>query len=278
MAVTARQAVAAGRRHDAGLRLWSDKWTSRAKQTTIDAMAVAFLRLTESGGQPGPETAASESLKRSVPLLLVSDTLDPRLGIQTTVLIVKPPSDGPQVPIWLAEEWDLSVTFSVSAYVIAGNRDAVPAESIIDKYIADIREQIGSAAAPLFFYDPSIDAVPEDLLRILTELAHEMTPLETFNLPLFVEAAGGEQQVERLIARALIARGGESDSVLENFALETRGVLEGVTENWSFDPAVSWLRSRNAFLNGARPIDVLVLESSRPVVDAAYGGTWGLFG
>jgi uncharacterized protein (DUF2384 family) len=241
-------------------------------------MAVAFLRLTEPAGESGPETAASEALKRSAPLLLVTDTIDDHPGIHTAVLIVKPPSDGPQLPIWLSDEWNNRTMFRVAAYVVAGTRDAVPVQSLLDKYVADIREQIGSSAAPLFFYDPSTDEIPNDLRVILTDLTREMTPLETLDLPVFIEAAGGEQRAETLINRAIEARGGDAESALETFALETRGVLEGTTDNWSFDSAVSWLRSPNAFLNGARPIDVLALEGSRSVVDAAYGATWSLFG
>jgi Protein of unknown function (DUF2384) len=240
-------------------------------------MAVAFLRLTEPAGHPGPETAASEALKRSAPLLLVSDTLDEHLGIHTAILIFRPTWDGPQLPIWQSDEWNNRTQFRVAAYVVARNRDAVPVpQSLLDKYLADIREQIGSTAAPLFFYDPSTDEIPNDLRVILTDLTQEMSTLEIFSLPLFIQAAGGEQRAETLIDRAIKRRGG--DAALENFALETRAVLEGATENWSFDSAVSWLRSPNAFLNGSRPIDVLALEGSRPVVDAAFASTWSLFG
>jgi hypothetical protein len=241
-------------------------------------MAVAFLKLTEPAGQTGPETAAAESLKRGAPLLLVSDSLESFGGIDTAILIMKFPSDGPQLHIWLSDEWDQRRMFRVAAYVVAGRREAMPLQPVLDKYLADIRQQIGSSAAPLFVYDPFSEEIPRDLRTILTDLTQEMTPLETFALPLFIEAAGGEQRVAALIDRALAVRGGDRDSALETFALETRGVLEGATETWSFSSAVSWLRSSNTFLNGARPIDVLALEGSRSVVDAAYAAAWSVFG
>ena len=242
-------------------------------------MAVAFLRLTEPAGYSGPETAASEALKRSAPLLLVSDTLDQHWGIDTAILIFKPPSDGRQVPIWMLDEWNNEAQFRVAAYVVAARQDsAVSSQRLVDKALADIRRQIGSVAAPLFYYDPSTDEIPNDLRVILTDLTNEMSTLETLSLPLFIQAAGGEQRAATLIDKAIKQRGGDAESARETFALETRGVLEAVTQNWSFDSAVSWLRSPNSFLNGSRPIDVLTLEGSRSVVDAAYASTWSLFG
>jgi hypothetical protein len=78
---------------------------------------------------------------------------------------MKPPSDGPQLPIWLADEWNNRRMFRVAAYVVAGRRDAMPVQSLLDKYLADIREQIGSSAAPLFLYDPSPYPIDLDRFR-----------------------------------------------------------------------------------------------------------------
>lgn len=177
-----------------------------------------------------------------------------------------------------SREWDHTTRFSVAAIVVAGRRDAVPTRSLLDKYIAELRGQLASSSTPLFFYDPSTDQIPRDLREILIDLTHDMPTLETLSLPLFIQAAGGEQRAQVLINRAIKQRGGDEQSALETFAMETRGVLESATENWSFDSAVDWLRSPNAFLNGARPIDVLIMDGSRPVVDAAYATTWSLFG
>ncbi|WP_404473440.1 antitoxin Xre/MbcA/ParS toxin-binding domain-containing protein [Microbacterium aerolatum] len=47
---------------------------------------------------------------------------------------------------------------------------------------------------------------------------------------------------------------------------------------WSDDETVSaWLNGRNAFLDGARPIDVIALEGSGPVIDALDQETAGVF-
>ncbi|OBA80105.1 hypothetical protein A9W99_18580 [Mycobacterium sp. 1164966.3] len=247
-------------------------------KTSIGIMAVAFLRLTETVGESGPETAVSDALKRSAPLLLVTDDLDARYPIQTAILIIRPPSDEPQLPVWHRDDWDDATHFSVAAIVVAGRRDTFSTQFLLDKYIAELRGQMASSSTPLFFYDPSLDPVPVDLREILIGLTHDMSPLETLSLPLFIQAAGGEHRAQVVIDSAIKQRGGDEQSALETFAMETRGVLEGATENWSFDSAVDWLRSPNAFLNGARPIDVLVMEGSRTVVDAAYATTWSLFG
>lgn len=47
---------------------------------------------------------------------------------------------------------------------------------------------------------------------------------------------------------------------------------------WSDDATVSsWLNGRNAFLDGARPVDVIALQGSGPVIDALDQETAGVF-
>lgn len=47
---------------------------------------------------------------------------------------------------------------------------------------------------------------------------------------------------------------------------------------WGDDATVSsWLNGRNAFLDGARPIDVVALQGSGPVIDALDQETAGVF-
>lgn len=240
-------------------------------------MAVAFLRLTEPVGETGPETAVYEALTRSAPLLLVTDRLDPTRGVDRAIVILKPPSDEPQHPIWQRDDWNTATQFHVVAFVVAGQRNSTASEALLDKYISQIREQIGTVPFPIFFYDPATQEIPDELTQLLTGLAHQMAVTESLSLPLFVQAAGGVDRADFLVDRALARRGGDRVNALEQFAMETRGVLESVTEAWSFEAAVDWLRSPNSYLEGARPIDVLTLEGSRAVVDAAHATAWSLF-
>lgn len=47
---------------------------------------------------------------------------------------------------------------------------------------------------------------------------------------------------------------------------------------WGDDDTVnSWLTGRNAFLDGARPVDVIAMQGSRPVIDALDQETAGAF-
>lgn len=244
----------------------------------MERMAVAFLRLTEPAGVDGPETAASEALKRRHPLLLVLDALDHNYDIQSSFLIVEPPSDAPQLPVWLTDEWDAVVQFGVAAIIVAGARDSYGEQALLDKYISELWHQIANSHIPIFYYDPLGNEIPAGLNGLLTDYEENSSTLETLSLPLFLQAAGGELKASMLVDQAVTRRQGDEQTALETFAAEARGVLSGVTEFWSFDAAISWLTSPNALLNGSRPMEVLVLQGSGPVVDASYATQWGLIG
>lgn len=44
---------------------------------------------------------------------------------------------------------------------------------------------------------------------------------------------------------------------------------------WGAAAAATWLESANSFLDGARPIDVLLISGSAPVLEALDAETWG---
>lgn len=94
----------------------------------------------------------------------------------------------------------------------------------------------------------------------------------------FLQAAGGPESAARLLgipAHQLAELTGDSLP-----AQRLRGIIRVVgsaAEIWDERIVATWLRSPNGFLNGSRPIDVLVLEGPVEVLgalDATAGGTF----
>lgn len=57
--------------------------------------------------------------------------------------------------------------------------------------------------------------------------------------------------------------------------IDLEHVLARVRLVWSGESAVTWLESANAYLGGARPIDVLRLQGPGPVLEALDAASWG---
>lgn len=57
--------------------------------------------------------------------------------------------------------------------------------------------------------------------------------------------------------------------------IDLEHVLARVRLVWSGKSAVIWLESANAYLGGARPIDVLRLQGPGPVLEALDAASWG---
>jgi hypothetical protein len=57
--------------------------------------------------------------------------------------------------------------------------------------------------------------------------------------------------------------------------IEVEHVLARVRLVWAEPAATTWMVSANAYLEGARPIDVLTVHGPGPVLDALDAGAWG---
>jgi Protein of unknown function (DUF2384) len=243
-------------------------------------MAVGFLQ-PSLGGYNEQELAVSNALKRSAPLLLVNDSFFQTADVQRIILFVYPRRDYPMALVHDDVFRDEAPLFA--AIVVVDGRTSLSDELLDSNILPRIRENMelradASVPLPIFYFDQTADSrVPEPLREMLKQLADEMPPIETLSLPLFIEAAGGEQRANTLVDTAVERRFSGEESGRENFAVEARSALKAATEVWSMDSAISWLRSANAFLSGSRPIDLLTLEGPRRVADAAWAAAWGAF-
>lgn len=72
------------------------------------------------------------------------------------------------------------------------------------------------------------------------------------------------------------AAGHERPSVaVAPLLIDLEHVVARVRLVWSEAAALTWLESANAYLGGARPIDVLCLHGPGDVLDALDAGVWG---
>jgi len=94
----------------------------------------------------------------------------------------------------------------------------------------------------------------------------------------FLEAVGGPDGVAQLIGVATLELGrvAEDSAVARRLRDVTRVVL-AATEIWHEEVVLTWLRSPNGYLGGARPINVIVLEGPSEVLDVLDAAASGAF-
>ncbi len=120
-----------------------------------------------------------------------------------------------------------------------------------------------------------------ELLIGTSDVAANGVGLALEDLPdVFVAAAGDEVAAARLLGMG--ATGSPSELADENIRLAR--TLAGMTtvigaagKVWDLQVVPVWLRSRNAHLDGARPIDVIYLRGAREVLQALEAETVGAF-
>jgi hypothetical protein len=146
-----------------------------------------------------------------------------------------------------------------------------PLESTVDEFV----NEMSRVGIPIIDFNPDNPDTPDDLSRYMEYFAGFMSAEEVTALPLFTVPAGGEARASLLVDAAVRSRfDGRSR---EEFAAEALWCLEKVLGVWSYDSAISWLRSANTNLGGARPIEVLALHGPSAVASALEADEWGVF-
>lgn len=95
---------------------------------------------------------------------------------------------------------------------------------------------------------------------------------------IFVQAAGGASAARRLLGLPDgTALDGESDPAVVRRLEDLTRVIRAAAEVWDETVIVTWLRSNNDHLGGARPIDALAISGPDPVLAALDAEAEGVF-
>jgi hypothetical protein len=95
---------------------------------------------------------------------------------------------------------------------------------------------------------------------------------------LFVQAAGGASAARRLLGLPDgAALDGEPDPAMVRRLEDLTRVIDAAAEVWDETVIVTWLRSNNDHLGGARPIDALAVSGPDPVLAALDAEAEGVF-
>jgi Protein of unknown function (DUF2384) len=229
--------------------------------------------------RPGEERAGRaaevvQAMMRDAPLLLVRNSSE-YADVLGLVVIV----DSPSVLIGKSRQrfsmlFRSGFQFDTSSKPIIGVVIVHPPDSaLLDALDDQLPEGV-----PVFDFDIERSrSVPSELHDFLKGLASLMPAEDTLSLPLFTVSAGGDRRAAQLIQRAIDTRYSDAPRAGEAFGAELRSALESVVDTWNLDSAVSWLRSANAHLGGARPIEVIALGGSESVKEALEASAWGIY-
>lgn len=106
--------------------------------------------------------------------------------------------------------------------------------------------------------------LPEELHHFLGKMEAVRDLNDLIALPTYIEAAQGYDAAVAFANRGIARLRGDGD----NFVAEAIAVLGLAHSIWGYEAAIAWLRSSNAFLGGARPIQILALHGPERVVES----------